>query len=348
MIHSVFHTTERLKIHALEKDMDTTKEVVVFLHGNASSSVFWKEIMEKLPDTYRAIAPDLRGYGKTEDKLIDATRGFGDQTDDIIGLMDHLGIKKFHVAGHSMGGGVIYMLLGHHSSRILSATLADPVSPYGFGGTRGLDGEPVTEDFAGTGAGVVNPEFARRISINDRTEEDPNASPRVVMNSFYWKPPFRAANEEELLDGLLEEKIGDKKYPGDAVESENWPGTAPGKFGPVNAASPKYVQGLAQDVINAPVKPPVLWVRGSDDQIVSNESLFDIATLGKLGLVPGYPGEDICPPQPMVDQTRYVLEQYRKNGGSFEEEVIEETGHSPFIEKPEEFMIHFKRNLSHA
>lgn len=338
MIESVYYQTERIKIHALVSKLGGANEVMLLIHGNASSSVFWKELMDMLPDSYHAIAPDLRGYGKTEDKLIDATKGFGDQTEDIIGLMDALNIEKFHVMGHSMAGGIIYMMLANHAERVLSATLVNPVSPYGFGGTTGTGGEPIWDDFAGTGAGVVNPEFAKRIKEGDRTEDDPNASPRIVMNSFYWKPPFRATNEEELLTGMLEQQIGNQQYPGDSKTSENWPGVAPGRFGPVNAASPKYVQGLADKMITAEHKVPVLWVRGSHDQIVSNKSLFDVNILGILGLIPGYPGEDVCPAQPMVDQTRAVLEKYAANGGSFKEVTIEGTGHSPYIEKPEEFM----------
>ena len=39
----------------------------------------------------------------------------------------------------------------------------------------------------------------------------------------------------------------------------------------------------------------------------------------------------------MIDQIRAVLERYAANGGSFHEEVIADAGHSPFLEKPEEF-----------
>ena len=78
---------------------------------------------------------------------------------------------------------------------------------------------------------------------------------------------------------------------------------------------------------------------------MSDNSLFDFGTLGQLGAVPGWPGAEICPPQPMVSQTRKVLEKYAQNGGSFTEEVIENTGHSPYIEKPEEFNKYFHKNL---
>lgn len=140
-------------------------------------------------------------------------------------------------------------------------------------------------------------------------------------------------------------KIGDDRYPGDFVSSEHYPFVAPGKYGPINAASPKYNRDIPQLIIQAPHKPAVLWVRGSDDMIVSDESMFDLATLGKMGLVPNYPGEEVCPPQPMVAQTRRVLEQYAENGGRFSEVVIQDAGHTPFIEKPEEFMKHFTAHL---
>ncbi len=39
----------------------------------------------------------------------------------------------------------------------------------------------------------------------------------------------------------------------------------------------------------------------------------------------------------MVSQTRAVLEAYIQSGGSYQETVIEDCGHSPHVEKPEEF-----------
>lgn len=332
-------------MHVLSGELHSDQETIVFLHGNASSSVFWKKFMEKTPKQYNVIAPDLRGYGKTEDKLIDATKGFSDQSEDVIALLHELKIKDFHVAGHSMGGGVVYDLVINHPTRILSATLVNPVSPYGFGGTKGEEGTPVWDDFAGTGGGTANPEFARRIAENDRSEEDPNASPRVVMNKFYWKPPFRATNEDELLEGVLEERIGIKKYPGDKTESDNWPYFAPGKYGPVNAASPKYIRDLAKRFIQTSPKPPILWVRGSNDQIVSDRSLFDVAVVGEMGLIPGYPGMEQYPAQPMIAQTRQVLKRYENEGGSFTEYIMEGTGHTPFIEQPDVFMEEFLKHI---
>jgi hypothetical protein len=165
------------------------------------------------------------------------------------------------------------------------------------------------------------------------------------MNSFYWKPPFVPEREEDLLSSLLTERIGLDKYPGDFLPSTNWPNVAPGKFGPINALSPKYVGDSVEKFINVENKPFILWIRGEADQIVSDNSLFDFGTLGQLELVPGWPGEDVYPPQPMVSQTRHVLNQYKEKGGDFEEVVMVDTAHTPYVEKPQEFMSIFKKVL---
>lgn len=329
--------TPRIKMHVLFSGPENGAPVV-FIHGNASSSTFWEETMLKLPKEFRGIALDLRGYGDTEDRLIDATRGLMDWADDVLGLVRTLNLGKYHLVGHSLGGMLLFTLIGEDSANILSATLVDPGSPYGFGGTKDVDGTPCYPDYAGSGGGVVNPEFPKLIAAGDRSSSNPQASPRVVMNSFYWKPPFIPEREEDLLSSLLTEKIGPDKYPGDFVPSANWPNVAPGKYGPINASSPKYIGNSVDRFVGAIPKPPILWVRGDSDQIVGDNSLFDLGTLGKLGLVPGWPGEEVYPPQPMVSQTRKVLQKYATQGGAFREVVIADAGHSPYIEKPEAFI----------
>ncbi len=322
---------------------------VVFLHGNFSSALFWEEMMLLLTThkKYRAIAPDMRGYGWTEDKLIDATRGYRDWSDDLDALLVVLGVQRAHFVGWSLGGGVLYRFVIDHPEKVLSLTLVNPVSPYGFGGTKDADGKPCFPDFAGSGGGLVNPEFVRRIIAGDRTTEDPN-SPQSVIAAFYYKPPFQAARQENFLTGALAEKMGTERYPGDFTPSANWPNVGPGVWGPINAGAPGYIQADVPELLALHPKPPVLWVHGSHDQIVSDNSMFDIGALGKLGFIPGWPGEEIYPPQPMVTQTRYVLDQYAANGGRYEEHVILDTGHGPHIEQPEAFLQLLQDFLSKA
>ena len=105
-ISLAYADTARLRTAYLT-DARTEGETVVFVHGNVSSSVFWQDSMIALPEGFRAIAPDLRGFGESETAPVDATRGLGDFADDVVALLDSLGIARAHLVGWSMGGGVV-------------------------------------------------------------------------------------------------------------------------------------------------------------------------------------------------------------------------------------------------
>jgi pimeloyl-ACP methyl ester carboxylesterase len=318
---------------------------VLLVHGNDSSSLFYQETLLALPAGFRGIAPDLRGFGDTEAAPIDATRGLRDFADDLAALIEAMRLAPVHLVGWSMGGGVVLQYLIDHPELVRSITLIDPVSPYGYGATKGAAGEPDNPDGAGSGGGSANPVFVQRLKDGDRTADDPN-SPRNVMNAFYFKPPFRSSLEEIFVDSMLSTRVGDDYYPGDMRPSEYWPSVAPGDRGVLNTMAPGR-PGLDRIVSVSP-KPPILWVRGTDDLIVSDQSMLDFGTLGKLGFVPGWPGDDVAPPQPMVMQTRHVLDEYQAAGGSYAEVVIADAGHSPHIEQPAQFQEAFFAHLRAA
>ncbi len=311
---------------------------VLFLHGNVSSATWWEETMVSLPDAYRGIAPDQRGFGAADpEKKIDATRGMGDLADDALALLDQLGYERVHIVGNSLGGMVVWRLMMKASNRFLTATLVDPGSPFGFGATRDVEGTPTNPDFAGSGGGLTNPELIRLMKADEMSAENP-FSPRAALRTLLVKPPFIPKQEDELVMSMLSTHLGKHAIPGDAVQSIHWPHMAPGVWGATNATSPKYA-GVVEKIVNCDPKLKILWIRGSHDLVVSDTAAADPGYLGKMGLLPGWPGEDEYPPQPMVGQTRAVLEKYAAGGGSFEEVIIQDAGHIPFIEKPEQFNL---------
>jgi len=336
--------TERLATRVLFSGPDDGIPVL-FLHGNLSSATWWEEAMVDLPAGYRGIAPDQRGYGDADPAAkVHAVHGMGEFVDDAIALMDHLGHDRFHVVGSSLGGVVVWWLLARHADRLLTVTQADPGSPYGFGGTKDAAGTPTTEDFAGSGAGLVSPQLVAQLELGDTTA-DTMFSPRSALRTLVWKPPFIPAREDEYVASLLQIHLGESAYPGDLAISEHWPFVSAGKWGANNALSPKYAIDV-DEIIDATPKPPVLWVRGDNDLAVSNNAASDPGTWGPMGLVPGYPGAEAYPPQPMLDQIRAVLDGYAAAGGDFEEVVIDDCGHVPYIEKPEEFNRVFHARLT--
>lgn len=319
---------------------------VLLVHGNCSSSAFFDGLLGRLPRGLLGVAPDLRGYGDSEPLPVDATRGLRDFSDDVVALMDTLELERAVLLGHSLGGGVVMQVAIDHPERVAGLVLEAPMSPYGFGGTKDADGTPCWPDFAGSGGGTANPDFCQRLAAKDRSQDAPT-SPRNVFDAFYVKPPFRAEDAELLLDSVLSTRVSDVHYPGPVAPSPNWPGVAPGATGFNNALSPRYCD-LSPFARITP-RPDVLWVRGADDQIVSDASLFCLGQLGQLGAVPGWPGADVFPPQPMVSQLRAVLGRYRHAGGLYQELVLADCGHSPHLEKPKEFeRAAFSFFLEHA
>ncbi len=327
--------TPRLGTHLLASGPKSGVPVL-FVHGNTSSGRFFEETLAALPPRYHGLAPDLRGFGGSETKPLNATRGLADFSDDLAALVDALGLGSVHLVGWSVGGAVAMRYAMDRPAGVASLALVNPMSPYGYGGTKGADGTPCWPDYAGSGGGTASREFVRRLARGDRSEKDLN-SPRNVMNNLYFKPPFRAApdREEAYLDAILSTRTGKNNYPGDATASRNWPHVAPGTRGMSNAISPKYCNLSA--FANIDSKPDVLWLRGSADAVVSDASLLDLGTLGRLGFVEGWPGRRVYPPQPMVSQTRAVLDAYRRSDGRYREAVIPNCGHTPHVEKPEEF-----------
>jgi pimeloyl-ACP methyl ester carboxylesterase len=98
-------------------------EPVVLVHGFTQSiETAWGDpgVIDALDDDHRVIALDCRGHGRS-DKPHDRDE-YGDaMVDDVLRLLDHLGIEKAHVVGYSMGGRIVFKLLADHPQRVLSA-----------------------------------------------------------------------------------------------------------------------------------------------------------------------------------------------------------------------------------
>ena len=334
-------------LHRTGVDPAGPGEAVLFVHGNVSSAVFWQEPLLALAAAgrHRALAVDLRGFGDAEPLPVDATRGVRDWSDDVAALVDTLGLDRVHLVGWSMGAGVVLQYLLDHPERVGSVALVAPVSPYGFGGTVGADGVRVHSDGAGSGAGAANPAFVAAIAAGDTTADSP-FSPRAVLRSFYVAPgslPLDPGLEDAFVASMNTTRIGEDNYPGNFLAVGAWPGVAPGTRGVLNTLAPTVFD--VSGIVDLAPKPPILWIRGDADQIVSDTSVFDLAFLGSVGAVPGWPGADDFPPQPMVTQTRSVLDRYAATGGAYREVVFPDVGHSPHVERPQEFAVALLEHL---
>ena len=317
---------------------------VMFNQGTLTTATWWEETLAALPVEFRGISPDRRGFGGADPAVkVDATRGMGDYVDDLVALLDELDIDKTPIVGMSLGGNIAWHLMADHSERLLSVNLSGPGSPYGFCGTKDVEGTPIHDDFAGSGAGLSNPLLIEQLKAKNAGIDSP-FTVRSALRLLVWKPPVIPEREDAFVAASLEMQVGEDSYPGDVVESPNWPHFKPGRWGSINALSPKHIRD-PKAILDAPNKPPVLWVRGDADVAVADGAASDPATLGAMGLKPGWPGPEEHPAQPMVGQTRYILDLYAEAGGTYEEVVVADCGHVPSMTKPDEFNRVFHAHL---
>jgi pimeloyl-ACP methyl ester carboxylesterase len=97
-------------------------------------------IVQALATSYRVIAFDERGHGRS-DKPHDP-RAYGrEMTNDIVRVLDQLGIDRAHIVGYSLGGHLVSQLLTLHRERFLSATLIAGAGRLAWDSVRARDAE---------------------------------------------------------------------------------------------------------------------------------------------------------------------------------------------------------------
>jgi 3-oxoadipate enol-lactonase len=84
------------------EDTAGTGPVVVFSHGNLMNSQMWAPQVEALRGEFRCVVWDERLHGRTKDDGDLYT--YWDSADDLLGLLDHLGVEQATLVGHSQGG----------------------------------------------------------------------------------------------------------------------------------------------------------------------------------------------------------------------------------------------------
>ena len=200
--------------------------------------------------------------------------------------------------------------------------LVAPLSPYGFGGTVGAEGRlGLRRRCEHRGRRRPTPSSSAGWPRRTPSEGEPSSSPRLVLRGFFGpEDNADAVDEDFLVDELLTTRTGEDFYPGDARASENWPTVAPGGRGILNTMAPTVFR-VAEGLVALEPKPPVTWVHGTADQIVSYTSLFDLANAGREPGVPcrGGRAPTSCRRSRWSGQMRAALARYAAAGGTTRE-----------------------------
>ena len=100
-------------------------EPLVLVHGFTGDVTDWRHQIPEFSRTHRVLAVDLRGHGRSEATRDRSSYTVEQMADDVEALIDHAGLERYHLLGHSMGGAVVQEIALHSPQRLLSLTLED-------------------------------------------------------------------------------------------------------------------------------------------------------------------------------------------------------------------------------
>lgn len=125
----------RLAVHRLAEGEGPA---VLAVHGITANGLSWGALAQRLDGVATVWAPDLRGRAASRD--VAGPYGLGQHADDLLAVLDAVGLERAVVVGHSMGAFVAAVLAARHPERVDRAVLVDggfafPLPP----GTSGDD-----------------------------------------------------------------------------------------------------------------------------------------------------------------------------------------------------------------
>ncbi len=281
-------------IHFIEEGANN-EEVFVLIHGNQSSSVHHKPLIDLLKTKYHIIAPDMRGFG--DSTYHTKINSIDDFCDDTLALLELLNIKKYHLLGWSTGGGVAMKMAAKKPEEVEKLVLVESCSHRGY---------PIFKKDE-TGQAVIGSYYN---TIDELATDPVQVAPLVVAFGTQNKALIDMIWDAAIYTASKPSKEDNETYLTETMKQRNivevlWSLTT------FNMSSHTNGLTLGDNSIKN-IVCPVLSIWGDKDAVVLEY---------------------------MVDETVEAINDIKKV-------VFEDSGHSPYVDHPEELAKTIKEFLS--
>ncbi len=177
-------------------------ETILLLHGFGDRKDSWVRFARLLTKKYHVIIPDLPGFGDS-DRIWEVKYDVDSQVARMHDFAQKLGLKKFHVAGNSMGGAIAGVYTVKHPEQILTLCLID---------TAGI----IDVNIQGIAKEIVR-------GFNPLIVKSKEDYQRRIDFVFVQKPSYSRFVEKHLLETAIANnafnlKVFDELLPGDQLE----------------------------------------------------------------------------------------------------------------------------------
>lgn len=122
---SVHHLTVDDGVHIAYSTHGEGEPPLVLVHGYTGSSLDWTDVVDALASRRTVVTYDHRGHGHSTNTGDERSYSLERLTADLEALVDHLGLARFHLLGHSMGGICAMRYAVAHPDRLCSLVLMD-------------------------------------------------------------------------------------------------------------------------------------------------------------------------------------------------------------------------------
>jgi pimeloyl-ACP methyl ester carboxylesterase len=172
--------------------VDEAETVVLGIHGIAANLMAWRTVARELAGRtgISLLAPDVRGRGRSA--ALPSPYGIATHVADMLAVLNHFGVERAVLAGHSMGAYVAARLAAENPARVAGLVL--------------VDGGPSVDVFTPTDAAVayavtVGPALARRAM--------PFTSAEAYLDFWHHHPAFAEAWDEDVEAYVLHDLVGE-------------------------------------------------------------------------------------------------------------------------------------------
>lgn len=170
-------------------------ETVVLVHGFSASADSWNRIAAQLTSRYHVIAPDLPGWGEST-RIDSASYAYPAQVERLHQFLQQLGLSRFHLVGHSMGGCFSSAYAARYPDEVITLGL---IAPHGV--TAPEESELARAVAQGDNWLVVSSMPAFERLMENLFVKRPYA-PRSVMKYFAEQTISRHAKTQRIFDEI--------------------------------------------------------------------------------------------------------------------------------------------------